>query len=360
MPSFVRFRNASQQSELRIEVLPHCPTALLPTLKETIMAIRKLIALAKNPVPSGAVVDTLKARDGSLLRYARWEANQSPRLGTVCLFGGRTEFIEKYFEVIADLRRRGFAVATMDWRGQGGSDRPLANARKAHIGDFSEHDDDLNRFMRQVVLPDCPPPYIGLAHSMGGNILLRAAARPDLWFDRIVLSAPMIRLNQKLLPMSRGMARVASTTASIFGAGKAYAGKGGDDYGETAPFEGNLFTSDRERYTRNNAIVVAEPKLGLGSPTYGWMRAGFRTMRAIAVPGHLAAIRVPVLFVLAGDDSIADSPFIEAYASKVKLSRAITIPYARHEILQERDDLRQQFWAAFDAFVESRPPEMEG
>ncbi len=324
------------------------------------MAMRHLIALAKNPAPSGAVVDTLKTRDGLELRYARWEANQSPRRGTVCLFGGRTEFIEKYFEVIADLRRRGFAVATMDWRGQGGSDRPLPNPRKAHIGDFADHDDDLNRFMRQVVLPDCPPPYIGLAHSMGGNILLRAAARPDLWFDRIVLSAPMIRLNQKLLPTSRTMARVITTTASMFGAGKVYAAKGSDDYGETAPFEGNLLTSDRERYARNNAIVIAEPALGLGSPTYGWMRAGFRSMRTIAAPSHLAAIKVPVLFVLAGDDAIADSPFIEAYAAKLKLSRAITIPYAKHEILQERDDLRQQFWAAFDAFVDARPPGMEG
>lgn len=324
------------------------------------MAIRQLIALAKNPVPSGAVVDTLKTRDGLELRYARWEANQSPRLGTVCLFGGRTEFIEKYFEVVADLRRRGFAVATLDWRGQGGSDRPLANPRKAHISDFSDHDDDLNRFMRQVVLPDCPPPYVGLAHSMGGNILLRAAARPDLWFDRIVLSAPMIRLNQKLLPMSRGLVRLATSAASLLGGAKAYVRKGSDDYGETAPFKDNLLTSDRERYARNNAIVIAEPKLGLGSPTNGWMRAGLHSMRTIAAPAHLAAIKAPVLFVLAGDDSIADSPFIEAYASRVKLARAITIPYSKHEILQERDDLRQQFWAAFDAFVDAHPPGMEG
>jgi lysophospholipase len=324
------------------------------------MAMRHLIALAKNPAPSGAVVDTLKTHDGLELRYARWDANQSPRLGTVCLFGGRTEFIEKYFEVVADLRRRGFAVATLDWRGQGGSDRPLANARKAHIGNFSDHDKDLNLFMRQVVLPDCPPPYIGLAHSMGGNILLRAAARPDLWFDRLVLSAPMIRLNQKLLPMSRGLVRVVTTTASIFGGGKAYVRKGSDDYGETAPFEGNLLTSDRERYARNNAIVVAEPKLGLGSPTNGWMRAGFSSMRMISAPTHVGAIKSPILFVLAGEDSIADSPFIEEYAGRIKLARAITIPYSKHEILQERDDLRQQFWAAFDAFVGAHEPVTEG
>ena len=41
--------------------------------------------------------------------------------------------------------------------------------------------------MTQIVLPDCPPPYFALAHSMGANILLRAACHRDCWFDRMVL-----------------------------------------------------------------------------------------------------------------------------------------------------------------------------
>jgi len=322
------------------------------------MAMGRLVGLAKNPVPSGAVVGALKAFDGRELRYARWEANQSPKLGTVCLFGGRTEFIEKYFEAVADLRRRGFAVATMDWRGQGGSDRLLPNPRKGHVRDFADFDADLNQFMREIVLPDCPPPYVGLAHSMGGNILLRAAIRPNLWFEKIVLSAPMIRINRKSLPTARPMAKLASGIMALFGASTAYVPGGSDDYGETWPFEGNAITTDRERYWRNNAIVAAEPALGLGSPTYGWMHSAFASMRMITRPEHLAAIRVPLLFVLGGDDSIADSPLVEDYASRLKLARSITVPYARHEILQERDDLRQQFWAAFDAFAGASAPEV--
>ncbi len=46
----------------------------------------------------------------------------------------------------------------------------------------------------EVVLPDCPPPYFALAHSMGGAVMLRVAARGKRWFDRMVLSAPMIDL----------------------------------------------------------------------------------------------------------------------------------------------------------------------
>ncbi len=123
---------------------------------------RDLVVLAKNPVPSGARVGTMKSFDGKEMRYAIWQASQGPKRGTVCLFGGRTEFIEKYFEVVADLRRRGFGVATMDWRGQGGSVRELRNPRKGYVRDFADFDADLQRFMRDIVMPDCLPPYIGL------------------------------------------------------------------------------------------------------------------------------------------------------------------------------------------------------
>ena len=138
----------------------------------------KLVALAKNPVPGGAVPGELIAHDGARLRFVRWEATRGPRRGTVCLFGGRGEYAEKYFEVVADLRRRGFAVATMDWRGQGGSSRPLPNPLKGHVSSFNEFDSDLTLFMKEIVLPDCPPPFIALGHSMGANAALQYAGEP--------------------------------------------------------------------------------------------------------------------------------------------------------------------------------------
>src|SRR5262245_30431742 len=167
-----------------------------------------LVALARNPVPSGAVTGRFKGHDEVGLRFARWEATRGPRRGTVCIFAGRGEFIEKYFEVVADLRRRGFAVAIHDWRCQGGSDRLLPDPRKGHVGSFAEYDADLLRFMKDVVLPDCPPPYIGLGHSMGGNILLRNAASEGSWFERMVLSAPMLAFSEAKIPTRHWLARL--------------------------------------------------------------------------------------------------------------------------------------------------------
>ena len=169
------------------------------------------------PCPTGARVGLFKGFDGAPLRFGLWDASRMPRRGTVCLFGGRGEFIEKYFETIADLQRRGFAVATMDFRGQGGSVRELSNPRKGYVRDFADHDGDVTRFMRDVVLPDCPPPYIALGHSTGGNILLRQATAQNSWFERMVISAPLLHFAPASIPLPERQVAFLMETLCLLG-----------------------------------------------------------------------------------------------------------------------------------------------
>ena len=237
-----------------------------------------LVALAKNPVPSGATTGILKSPNGMRLRFARWEPTRPPRRGTVCVLHGRGEFIEKYFEVVADLRRRGFAVATMDWRGQGGSTRMLRNPNKGYVRSFADYDQDLAHFMKEIVLPDCQPPYIALAHSMGGNILLRNATLSGSWFSRMVLTAPMIDIAREKLGAPRALTRAYAEILGGLGLGSMYARGGRDRPLELGPFEGNPITSDPERYKRNRLVLEAAPALGLGSPTIAWLRAALRSI----------------------------------------------------------------------------------
>src|SRR5271168_1551831 len=153
----------------------------------------KLVSVPANPVPDNFVTGMLKTPDGVALRFARWQP-PAGRRGTVCIFQGRGEWIEKYYETVRDLRARGFAVASLDWRGQGLSERALSDPRKGYVRDFSEYDTDLETFMREIVLPDCPPPLFALGHSTGATVLIRAAHRGRRWFDRMVLTAPLIAL----------------------------------------------------------------------------------------------------------------------------------------------------------------------
>jgi lysophospholipase len=311
----------------------------------------ELVAIARNPVPSGAVVGTFSGYDGEPLRYACFDATRGPRRGTMCIFTGRTEFIEKYFEVIADLRRRGFAAAIMDWRGQGGSHRALSDRRKGHIRDFSEYDRDLACFMREIVLPDCPPPYLALGHSMGGHILLRNAGAPGTWFERMVLVAPMIKLHPSQLGMPHALVRLYAEGYGAAGLARTYtSGSSAKPY-EQSSFEDNVLSSDRERYQRNRMLSEAAPDLVLGGPTVGWLRAALRSMAMLNDPAYARRIGVPLMFFIAGKDTVVEPRAIEDFASRLKVGTHVILANAKHEILQETDDIRGRFWAAFDAYM---------
>jgi lysophospholipase len=310
-----------------------------------------LVSIPANPVPDGAVTGILKTRDGVALRYARWPPPPG-RKGTVCLFQGRAEFIEKYFETIRDLRARGFAVATLDWRGQGLSDRALRNSHKGYVRSFSQYQIDLEAFVNEVVLPDCPPPVFALAHSMGATVLLRAANAGQRWFDRMVLLAPMIALpGLRRSRASRSLVR----SLRLLGLGSLYVPGGDAAVMQQRPFIGNLLTSDPVRYARNVAVLEAEPKLAIGWPTVAWADAAFRVMKQFSEPAFPAGIRQPILIIAAGQDAIVSTAAIDDFASRLRAGSHLIVPGARHELLMEADRFRLQTLAAFDAFVPGTP-----
>jgi lysophospholipase len=314
------------------------------------MAVKtELIGITRNPVPSGAVTGVFTARDGLAIRYARWDTTAARRLGTVCLFHGQGEFIEKYFETITDLRRRGFAVATMDWRGQGGSQRMLKNPLKGHVETFADYGADIVTFMSQIVLPDCPPPFYCLAHSMGGHIVMRHALTKACWWDRIVLTAPMIAFTGTEAK-NKALTIMAEAT-TLLGLGDSFIPGTKAHAPEALLYEGNQLTSDRLRFERAQEITRAAPHLALGAPTLGWLNAASGSIAVINSMSFMESVKVPVLIVAAGNDQIVSTPAIERFASCVKNCTHMVLAGARHEILQERDPLREQFWAAFDAYI---------
>lgn len=310
-----------------------------------------LIALAINPVPSGAVTLMFDGYDGTKLRAALWEPTRGPTKGTVCVFPGRGEYIEKYFEVVADLRRRGYAVAVLDWRGQGGSERKLANPRKGHVMGFTEYDRDLAIFMRDVVMPSCPAPYVALGHSLGGNVLLRGAQSESSVFARMILVSPMIQIHDSQLRNPPGLVRAYSECACLVGLSTAYVKGGSDEPEQLLEFDGNDLTSDYVRWSRNKAVLDQAPELGIGSPTIGWLRSAMRSCAMLQKPDYPKYIAVPMLLFAAGSDQIVSAQAIEDFAVDLKIGGHIMMPGSRHEILQENDDIRQRFWAAFDAYM---------
>lgn len=307
----------------------------------------ELVATKDNPIPPGGAATAVRSSDGRLLRAASWSPGHRTR-GTVALIQGRAEYIEKYFETISELLGRGFKVVTFDWRGQGGSERELANARKGHIDDFSLYRRDLDAFIHQIVEFLCPKPHFAIAHSMGGAILLEHAHSGHTPFQRIVLTAPMIDIERLPFP---ALARTLADTLDMLGLGAMFIPGGTGTSLVEHEFRANNLTSDPARLARNAGVLKEAPRLGVGDPTISWANAAFRLMSQFAEPSYGRDLRTPALLFSCGRDSIVSSRAIESFAQRLPLANHLAVPGARHELLMERDELREQFWEAFDAFI---------
>ncbi len=308
----------------------------------------ELIAAERHGAEDGIVSPVVTSRK-VVLRTARWaSALDAGQRGTVVICPGRSEFIEKYYEVVADLRRRGFSVLVLDWRGQGLSDRQLRDRRKGHIWTFAEFEDDLEAVHRQVLEPFCPRPWFALAHSMGAPIVLSFAARHPEIFRRIVLSAPMIDIAG--LPMPN-LARVLARWACRIGIGRHFVPLGRNRSLFLNTFPGNVLTSDEVRFTRVTSLLEAAPRLSIGPPTYGWLNAAFDCIASLQQERFGRDFMTPTLVVMPGADVVVDCRAAERLAGRLRTGTLVTVFGAKHEILMERDSLREQFWSAFDAFV---------
>jgi len=294
------------------------------------------------PVPEGLKAGTTV--DGCNLRYAICSDGVGKR-GTVCVLHGRRGYIERDYETIDDLKARGFAVALLDWRGQGRSDRLLKDPRKGHIKNYRQYDADLEAFMKKVVLPDCPPPYYGLAHSTGGNVLLRSLQK-NTWFEACVLLAPMLGFRQTKVPMSilKGLINLLATT------GFGWISMPGDF--KTRAFSRNELTHDEGRFNRQLEILAENPDLDLGAPTVGWLAASLAANKYLMSLKGSDVLRAPVLIVASGDERVVSQENTDRFSRQIGGIPMVTIEHAYHEVLLERDSMREQFWAAFDSFME--------
>jgi lysophospholipase len=301
-----------------------------------------------NPLPAGIVASYLQTANGKSMRYALLPTNETLKKGTVIILHGRNECIEKYFETMTDLAKRGFGTATFDWLGQGGSARLLDDPVRGHIDNFDQYEEQFDQFFDQVALPDCRGPFFVLAHSTGSLVAIKASPRMINRVRRIVLCSPLLGLTNQ--PFNHNNIRRLSWLMKLIGLGGRYMG-GGPRPRETKPFAGNHLTSDERRYKRNSTLFEVHPELALGSPTVGWVNASCRAMDIVQTSAFKATVQIPTLIIAAGADKIVSNRAVEQFMKGTRSTALITIDGAKHEILHEADFYRDQVFAAFDAFV---------
>jgi len=289
----------------------------------------------------------LHASSGRRLRVALFGERDGAR-GSVVLSPGRTEPIEKYLEVVADLRARGFVVLAHDWAGQGLSTRfsedRLAGDVVGGCGAFlSDYQDMMAAYGARL-----PRPWVAMGHSMGGALTALVLGENAVRFDAAALCAPMVEFSAGKVPI--WLARPVIGLAVATGRGGELARRQADP--AEAAFETNLLTHDRTRYERMIALYRAHPELRLGEPTWRWLRFGLELRDRLLAPEFAPRIACPLLIVGAGADQIVHTSAARTFAARIPGARYEELPGAFHEILMETDALRARFFQCFDEQVE--------
>ena len=300
----------------------------------------RIVDVPGNPRPDGARIIWFEGVGGRKLRACLAPSTHDTPRGTAIVCPGRTEFIEKYFEVARELQSRGFAVLIIDWPGQGLSERLLDDPQKGHVDRFETFMGALRNGLDAMT--ELPRPYVSLAHSMGGAIALAAIAQGLVRVEAAAFCAPMWGL-----PLGR-VQRYFIWAMRVMGRSDDFAQKPGPP----ERFEENVVTNDRAHWQMNRDLTDAAPELSLGPVTWGWLGASLDIFNRISKPEVLRAIDIPVFVASAAQEKLVDNRAHAHVAGHLPKAEHITVEDAMHEILMEKPDKRAEFWAGFDRMLE--------
>lgn len=271
----------------------------------------------------------------------------------VVIVNGRNESFWKYQEVFYEFSRRGFDVFAFDHRGQGASGRITIDPEVGYVDSFNDYVEDLHQFVDTIVKPSDYKDAFILAHSMGGAVTtLYLEQHPDI-FDAAVLNAPMfgIRMPAALHCIAPFMAKILTKVVAKYQQQPSYI-FGQKAYHE-APFEDNDQCQSLLRYVWAKHLYQIHPELRIGGPSARWLWQALTAANDCIRDAE--KLETPVLLLQAGNDTIVDNKAQCRFNCASEQCQIKVIVQARHELLMEKDELRNQALTEavtfFDRFI---------
>lgn len=266
---------------------------------------------------------------------------------SLVILNGRTEPMIKYAELIYDLRNEPFDIYIMDHRGQGFSER--INKDDSHMGyveNFDFYVRDAKKFVDEVVKKNTDGAIHVLGHSMGGAIAALYMEKYPREFTSAVLSSPMIDFYTKGIP--RGITTGMTGLLALLGQGQTYA-PGEKKFNQYADFDTNNLTTSFHRFANNNNLELEYPATVIRGPSVRWVNQSLKSCKSAMKNAYL--VETPVLLLQAGSDTIVKNKAQDKFCSQVTNCRKVTYAFARHEILQEQDEIRDQAIGEIKKFI---------
>lgn len=261
---------------------------------------------------------------------------------------GRGESALKYAEMVYDLKDAGVDIFLIDHRGQGASDRMVADRLMAYVDDFSDYVTDFTHFVQTIVKPGSYKHSVLFAHSMGGAISGGFLKSHPKAFSKIVLSAPMFELDTK--PFNEGLALYIAKHLVKYGRGMKYAPTQ-EPYDYYMPFSKNTTTNSPERFELSMDHMVKNPLLPVGGSSTQWVLTSLQFTREIRKVPNL--FLVPTVIVQAGDDEwVKENGQKEVCDLSPNFCTLQPIPEAKHEIYLEKDKYRDPLMTTLKSALE--------
>ena len=316
-----------------------------------------LMSIPESRPPEGGTGEWYRGAGGLRLRVGFWPARGAAR-GTVFVSPGRSEPIEKYYEVVRDLLDRDFAVVVHDWRGQGLSARLLPDRLKCHARSAEEFLDDYQRLL-DTFEDRAPKPWLMMAHSMGAALNLMTLVKGEPRISGALFTNPMLRV--KTGKHSLWAVNFQTNWQINHGRASDYVPELFDDPFEHT-FENDALTHDATRYEIWREQMFACPHLAVGTPTWGWLSFALKIGEGLLRDKNKVAkkVRTPVVMIASGDDRIVNKQSAKQFARKLGKASYVEVPGAEHEILIEAEEYRREAFRQFDTLVDDVAPRLVG
>ncbi len=278
----------------------------------------------------------LYSKDDTRLRL--YEARHTESKASIIMVHGFCEFFGKHYENAYRFYQAGYSVYFLELRGHGDSEHnPLYEDQRVGVRSFSDYTNDLNAAVQYVKEQTDEDLYL-FAHSMGGLVSALYLEENPKVFRCAVLSSPMLKMNYGPIPNG------------VVGLMKAYSDVVGndDDYAPgQAPFDGvwNLEGSsamDQDRYNHQFSMRLENERYQTYGGTWGWVKAS-RVASSHALE-HAADIRIPVLVLQAGADTMVDNEGQNRFVKDVSFASIIKYPGSKHELFNATDEIREKWY----------------
>lgn len=295
--------------------------------------------------PAGVKAWWVRASDTTRLRFGVWP--EGPK-GTVLMFCGRTEYIEKYGRVAEDLAAAGYGMVSFDWRGQGLADRPQHEPGMGHVLSFDEYRWDVAAFRTALEDLGVPKPWYLIGHSMGGCIGLRALY-DGLPVAAAAFTGPMWGI--QLTPLLKFISPLLIGGTTLLGRDNRFALTTGPWKAE--PFDGNMLTTDPEQYAYMERQTSAYPELTLGGPSFRWVAAAEEEAETLLA---MPPIDLPVITIVGTDERRVSIENARKRMETWPGGDFLLVDGARHEVLMENPARRtESLTAILNHFDTHRP-----